>query len=589
MLKFVKSLGKKSPGSRRSSQDKGGKRSQSVCLENDESLKSWLNGNNVESHDEPVYVVRDKDLGKLHKAAWYGQLDKVKILAKRDPSAFDKCHRTPLHLACCRGYAGIVQELLAWNARTSVGDKESKTPLMKAVECGHADVVEVLLSYQVDGEARDGAGDTSLHLAIKYQHIPIINALLKAGTNPNLKNMEGKTPLHYAILKQDLKITDILLKNKADVNAIDTNQRTPLMFACHFGLEGIISLLIKKGASITVKDAMGWTASDHAIVKGHQSCMRLLERELRQQQDEDLLKDSTDSPSAMPTNIKRQNSKVSSNTSQIIMGGFSAHRRASMSPTHLAAPTLMCPAESNAEDSGDETVTASSHCSQGKDAGSDSWADDTDISFGIDDKKGKSAMRVSLAKFMPQTSDSENVEDGYAELNFKNGASNLEKSPASPTKKQEDNGNASLIPRKGRVSFKEDNEITEVFTSFNTSERMLDAIADPEPIYATVNKPKKLTVEQQRGKTSSNAFMAELGFSDNDDLTDGSAPIYTDNQILDTDEQNSDWDTTPRSQSEQMSTIKLVDHEIEVRNHIFSFSFLINVKHAFYESDLFYN
>lgn len=33
----------------------------------------------------------------------------------------------------------------------------------------------------------------------------------------------------------------------------------------------------------------------------------------------------------------------------------------------------------------------------------------------------------------------------------------------SPTKKQEDIGNAAL-PRKGRVSFKEDNEISEVLT-----------------------------------------------------------------------------------------------------------------------------
>lgn len=91
MLKFVKSLGKKSPGNRRLSHDKGGKRTQG--LENDESFASWVSRNNDDNEQGPVYIVRDKDLGKLHKAAWYGQLDKVKVLAKRDPSAFDKCHR----------------------------------------------------------------------------------------------------------------------------------------------------------------------------------------------------------------------------------------------------------------------------------------------------------------------------------------------------------------------------------------------------------------------------------------------------------------------------------------------------------------
>lgn len=566
MLKFVKSLGKKSPGNRRLSHDKGGKRTQG--LENDESFASWVSRNNDDNEQGPVYIVRDKDLGKLHKAAWYGQLDKVKVLAKRDPSAFDKCHRTPLHLACCQGYANIVQELLAWNARTSVGDKESKTPIMKAVECGHADVVEVLLSYQVDGEARDGAGDTSLHLAIKHLHIPIINALLKAGTNPNLKNMDGKTPLHYAVLKQDLKITDILLKNKADVNAIDSKQRTPLMYACQFGDENIVSLLLKKGASVVVKAVNGWSASDHALVKGHQTCVRLLDNQLRQHQDEDLLKDSTDSPSGMPFKVKRQNSKELGSGTQAIVGGSNAYRRASISRTHLPVPTqqTMYPTENNADDS-DETVTFSSHCSQGKDAGSDSWADDTDISLGIEDKKGKGAMRVSLAKFIPKTSDNEDNEDGYAELNFKDGESTFGKRSISPTKKQEDIGNAAL-PRKGRVSFKEDNEISEVFTSFNNPDPPLISHPDPEPIYATVNKPKKLTLEQQR------AFMDELGLSDNDDLTDGSAPICAtgeqDNQTNDNnDEESSDWDTTPRSQFDQMSTIKLANN-LQTKDLVFN-------------------
>lgn len=61
------------------------------------------------------------------------------------------------------------------------------------------------------------------------------------------------------------------------------------------------------------------------------------------------------------------------------------------------------------------------------------------------------------------------------------------------------------------------------------------------------------------------AFMDELGLSDNDDLTDGSAPICAtgeqDNQTNnDDDEESSDWDTTPRSQSDQMSTIKLANN-----------------------------
>ena len=39
------------------------------------------------------YEVREKDLGKLHKAAWIGDLNKVKQLAKKDPSPLDKENR----------------------------------------------------------------------------------------------------------------------------------------------------------------------------------------------------------------------------------------------------------------------------------------------------------------------------------------------------------------------------------------------------------------------------------------------------------------------------------------------------------------
>ena len=39
------------------------------------------------------YEVREKDLGKLHKAAWTGDLNKVKQLAKKDVSSRDKENR----------------------------------------------------------------------------------------------------------------------------------------------------------------------------------------------------------------------------------------------------------------------------------------------------------------------------------------------------------------------------------------------------------------------------------------------------------------------------------------------------------------
>ena len=39
------------------------------------------------------YEVREKELGKLHKAAWNGDLNKVKQLAQKDTSPLDKQNR----------------------------------------------------------------------------------------------------------------------------------------------------------------------------------------------------------------------------------------------------------------------------------------------------------------------------------------------------------------------------------------------------------------------------------------------------------------------------------------------------------------
>uniref|UniRef100_A0A0L8FR86 Uncharacterized protein n=1 Tax=Octopus bimaculoides TaxID=37653 RepID=A0A0L8FR86_OCTBM len=516
MLKFVKNLGKFSPSGGKLSR----KRSDSVCLDNESSN---LSSNAL---TDGIYIVRDKELGKLHKAAWYGQLEKVKALARRDPSPLDKCHRTPLHLACCQGHAAIVQELLAWNARTSISDKEGKTPFMKAVQCGHFDVVEVLLSYKVDAEARDGDGNTCLHLAIQYSHLEILDAMLNARTNANLKNMAGKTPLHYAVIEDKINIAMSLLQNRADVNSIDNDHKTALMFACQVGNDNMVSLLLRFQAAVHVKDANGWTASDHALIKGYNSCVQLLENYQKSQKlqfSEDTI-DLDESP-ATSSRLKQSSRGL-------------AKRRVSMSPGHQPVPV---PKQSeNMDDSAEETGTLSSHCSQTKDTGSDCWGDDTDISLTTDDKNNKGQMRVNLAKFVPKSSDSEdfdNQENPYSTIDISNRGNTFV-----PAKTFNDNEES--IETRNNVPSKENNQITDIL---NTSSENLNTAKEgtAEPIYATVNKTKKLTLEQQRGDENGTAFMDELGLSDSDDLIDAPAPTPFDQKPTGNSgfDGGSDWDS----------------------------------------------
>lgn len=52
--------------------------------------KSLSKASSEISLDGPGYTLKDKDLGKLHKAAWIGDIEKVKQFAKKDASPLDK-------------------------------------------------------------------------------------------------------------------------------------------------------------------------------------------------------------------------------------------------------------------------------------------------------------------------------------------------------------------------------------------------------------------------------------------------------------------------------------------------------------------
>ncbi|KAJ8879468.1 hypothetical protein PR048_020076 [Dryococelus australis] len=79
---------------------------------------------------------KDKSISKLHKAAWQGNLEKLKVnLKKTDIDIPDRYNRTPLHLAASQGHGNVVWFLIANNANMNICDNEGKTPLLKVLLC----------------------------------------------------------------------------------------------------------------------------------------------------------------------------------------------------------------------------------------------------------------------------------------------------------------------------------------------------------------------------------------------------------------------------------------------------------------------
>uniref|UniRef100_A0A087Y649 Uncharacterized protein n=1 Tax=Poecilia formosa TaxID=48698 RepID=A0A087Y649_POEFO len=223
------------------------------------------------------YDLKDKDLGKIHKAVSQGDLTKLKPLAKKnDINQLDKENRTPLHIACATGHDEVVQFLVDSKAKLNLRDNQNRSALMKAVEGQHERCVAILLENHADPNLADANGNTALHLAANIPSIPTATRLLQHGAEINAQNKEGFAPLTVAIREDRIEMAEFLLKESADVNSLDHEQRSPLMLAASSGQHSMVKLLLQFDPDITLKDKRGWTADDCAQKNGHHSCSLLI-------------------------------------------------------------------------------------------------------------------------------------------------------------------------------------------------------------------------------------------------------------------------------------------------------------------------
>ncbi|XP_052779634.1 ankyrin repeat domain-containing protein 26-like isoform X5 [Mya arenaria] len=350
------------------------------------------------------YDVKEKDLSKIHKSAWTGDLAKVKQFAKKDPNALDKENRTALHLACVQGHARVVQELLEWNVKTNIGDSHAQTPLMKAVECHQEECVNLLLEYRTAVDVKDAEHNTALHIAVREGQVTIVNSLIKAGADVNQQNKEGMTPLILSI-RDSTKRDDLarrLLESGADPNIVDNQQRSALHHACTEDAINHVKLLLHYKANTGLKDSKGWTAEDCAMMKAHHGCCQVI----------------------FDHNLKSRPRLGSSLPATPRGGPGTATPMSSTTPRDLSSLSGAPGKDSDLfghpqydqdadEDSDDPTL--SKHSAQ--DGRQDSWNEDTDISSAMDDHKLKGNQpKVSLTAKVKLSDDDEDYDDDDDEL-----------------------------------------------------------------------------------------------------------------------------------------------------------------------------
>lgn len=208
--------------------------------------------------------------------------------------ARDTYGRTPLHYAAQHGLAVICQIIMVFMRRWKQmdygngwvakewQDQEGYTPLHLSVIGLHALTTKALLdrvhTYDSENgehivEKFDPSYGGVLALATKANSVSIVRMLVHASIEVNYQDDQGETPLHIAARHGYVECAKVLIEEPSGQAVhLDVSERifgwTPLFIACVDGHLPMVELLIKAGADATRPDGSGWTAKEHAALRG---------------------------------------------------------------------------------------------------------------------------------------------------------------------------------------------------------------------------------------------------------------------------------------------------------------------------------
>ena len=179
----------------------------------------------------------------LGRAIRFRNMDMVKYLVSEGANVNqggDGRGKTCLHLAAEGSLMQAVELLLANGADINAESAEDGTPLMTALRYGRPDAAREIARRTEPGDLLTAVvlGD-------------IVSVRTKLREDPKLAAAEfarGITPLHAAMIVQEEAIAELLIDKGADVDAVDAWKRTPLLYAIRSHDLDLVKLLIKAGA-----------------------------------------------------------------------------------------------------------------------------------------------------------------------------------------------------------------------------------------------------------------------------------------------------------------------------------------------------
>ncbi|KAI5458041.1 Glycerophosphoryl diester phosphodiesterase family-domain-containing protein [Mariannaea sp. PMI_226] len=191
-------------------------------------------------------------MSKMQEWGQFHVKDGIDIPAWQDNDGF-----SPLHLAVVGGHPLTTQAIL--KGENWEGCSEAKAEIRKAVSTSGAVLI----------------------LATKCNYSIIVQLLVDAGVNINWRDESNETALHVAARFGHDECAQVILKGtedqKADLNIVEnTYAWTPLHVAAVDGKLNVARLLVDAGADVSRLDSSGWTAKEHAALRGYMDIADLL-------------------------------------------------------------------------------------------------------------------------------------------------------------------------------------------------------------------------------------------------------------------------------------------------------------------------
>ena len=237
----------------------------------------------------------------LHGVASRGNVDAARVFLEHGANidATDDEGATPLVMAVIGKQAAMVHYLLDAGADPTIrltieGNPMAKDlasldqrdiydtirkatvrksdPMMAWIEAvGRADVPEMkallVLHPEYGSSPFPGTGWPLFH-AIATGKREAVELLLDAHAPIDSKEEDGTTPLFLAVVSENADIVNLLIDRGADPNTV-------LSMAAGECKLGMLQLLLDRGADVNHRDGKA-TALDHALLMGHDECIKLL-------------------------------------------------------------------------------------------------------------------------------------------------------------------------------------------------------------------------------------------------------------------------------------------------------------------------